>query len=332
MFSPAPRDLVERIRDGQRFLLTSHIHPDGDAIASGVALARLLRSQGKGATLWYRDTPPKIYRAVPGVDRIHLGEAPPAGFPKSFDALIVLECPSPERSGLEEQFGKLPLLNIDHHLGNQYYGSVNWVEPSAPSVGEMVYRLARTMKLAIDEQTANALFLTLVTDTGGFRFSNATAAAFEAAADLVRDGAQPPLVSKWVYESQPEGMMRLLAEMLQTLELHASDRIALVRLEPEMFERAGAEAGDAEGLIDFPRSIAGVDAVALIRRRGEGEYKISLRSRGTIDVEKIARRHDGGGHHNAAGLVIEASFDEVRRTLLDELTSALEASGAGEEE
>jgi len=323
----APEDLLRKIRQGNRFLLTSHVNPDGDAIGSELGLARLLRRLGKGAVVWNLDPIPAIYRPLPGSDRVHSGAEPPAGFPEKFDSIVVLECPSPDRTGLEEHLTSLPVINIDHHLGNQHYGAVNWVDSAAPAVGEMVFRLAQALKVALEPEIASCLYLTLVTDTGGFRFSNATPAAFEAAAALVREGAHPEQVAQWLYESQPAAVVRLLGEMLRTLALHHGGRIATVRLEPEMFARAGAAAGDSEGLIDHPRSIAGVDAVALVRRREDGSYKVSLRSRGEVDVEKIARHHGGGGHRNAAGYALEAggagSSAEVERAVVSEVASAL---------
>ncbi len=324
----APEDLLKKIRLGNRFLLTSHINPDGDAIGSELGLARLLRSMGKGAVVWNRDPIPTIYRPLPGSDRIHTGEEPPAGFPDRFDGIIVLECPSPDRTGLEQHLSARPVINIDHHLGNQLYGSVNWVDSAAPAVGEMVYRLAQGLKLTLDPETASCLYLTLVTDTGGFRFSNATPAAFEAAAALVRDGAHPEQVSQWLYESQPLAVVRLIGEMLQTLQIHEGGRVATARLTPEMFGRVGAQPGDSEGLIDFPRSIAGVEAVALIRQREDGTHKVSLRSRGEVDVEKIARHHGGGGHRNAAGFVLEGDGEEARQKVAEALAGALVPAAA----
>lgn len=329
----APEDLLKKIRLGNRFLLTSHINPDGDAIGSELGLARLLRSMGKGAVVWNRDPIPTIYRPLPGSDRVHDGEEPPAGFPDRFDAIVVLECPSPDRTGLEQHLSARPIINIDHHLGNQLYGSVNWVDSAAPAVGEMIYRLSQGLKLTLDAETASCLYLTLVTDTGGFRFSNATPAAFEAAAALVRDGAHPEQVSQWLYESQPLPVVRLIGEMIQTLQIHEAGRIATARLTPEMFDRVGASPGDSEGLIDFPRSIAGVEAVALIRQREDGTHKVSLRSRGEVDVEKIARHHGGGGHRNAAGFVLEgdgeAARQKVAEALADVLVPAAESPGGG---
>ena len=302
--SKVPERLLTRLRSGQRFLLTSHANPDGDAIGSTVAAARLLRQMGKSGVVWLRDPVPRLYRALPGSERIHVGAEPPADFPDDFDAVIIMECPSTDRTGLEDALKGLPLINIDHHLGNEQYGSVNWVDTAAPAVGEMVFRIARAMNLAIHRDVANALYLTLVTDTGGFRFSNTTAAAFDAAAELVREGASPETISKWIYESQPESVLRLAGEMLRTLEVHAEGRVATAWLTQEMIDRAGAGPGDSEGLIDYPRSIAGVETVAMFRQLENGNFKVSLRSRGEVDVERIARRFGGGGHKNAAGFTV----------------------------
>jgi phosphoesterase RecJ-like protein len=322
-----PDDLLRTIRQGNRFLLASHVNPDGDAVGSELGLARLLRGLGKGAVVWNRDATPTVYRAMPGAERIHAGEEPPAGFPERFDGIVVLECPTLDRTGLEEVLtaSGLPLANVDHHLGNQHYGSVNWVDPAAPAVGEMVFRLARALKVRMPEEVADALYLCLVTDTGGFRFSNATVAAFEAAAALVAEGARPAVVSRWLYESRPEASVRLLGRMLESLELHAGGRVATALLTRGMYAAAGASHSDAEGLIDHPRSIAGVEAVALVREIEDGRAKVSLRSRGEVDVEKIARRHGGGGHKNAAGYEAGGSPGEVAADAVAALTEALAA-------
>ncbi len=188
----------------------------------------------------------------------------------------------------------------------------------------MMHRLAGALGVEIDGDTATALYTAVMTDTGGFRFANATAEAFEAAAELVRDGARPEEVSHWIYESQSEASVRLLGEMLQSLELHHDGRIATVTLLTEMFERAGATAADAEDLVDHPRSIAGVDAVALLRQQGPDEYKGSLRSRGNVDVERIARSYGGGGHKNAAGFETEEPLEPLKAAVVDALRQALD--------
>ncbi len=320
----APEALLKKLRGGSRFLLTSHANPDGDAIGSELGLARILRTVGKGAVIWNRDPTPTIYQTLAGSERVRVGTEPPAGFPENFDAVLVLECPSLDRTGLEEQLGEaLPVVNIDHHLGNAHYGELNWVDTAAPSLGEMIYRLAQGLRVNLDQETATCLYLTLVTDTGGFRFANATPKAFEAAAALVAEGAQPDQVAGWIYENQPESSLRLLAKMLATLEV--AGPVATALLTAEMFESTGASSGDSEGLIDYPRSIAGVQAVALLREVGDDQYKVSLRSRGAVDVEKIARKKGGGGHHNAAGYQAEGDLETLRREVTAELAAALES-------
>jgi phosphoesterase RecJ-like protein len=321
--TPAPEALLRRLRSAQRLLITSHANPDGDAIGTSVGLARILNRLGKGAMIWHRDPVPTLYHPLPGTERIHTGTEPPVGFPDQYDAAVVLECPTLDRCGLEEPISTLPLLNIDHHLGNQHYGEVNWVDPTAPAVGEMIYRVSRGLGLTIDDEIAAALYMALVTDTGGFRFGNTSPAAFESAAALVRDGARPERVAGWLYDSRPESAVRLVGEMLATLELHHDGRIATVALTREMFSRTNATAGDAEGLIDHPRSIAGVAAVALLRELPGGEVKVSLRSSGDIDVEALARRHGGGGHPNAAGMPAHGDLPTIRRQVVEELAGIL---------
>jgi len=324
-----PDRLLARIRQGHRFLVTSHANPDGDAIGSTLGLARVLRSLGKSARVWIRDAVPALYAQLPGAAAIHVGVEPPAGFPQTFDAVVVLECPSLDRTGLEEALSALPLVNIDHHLGNVQYGEVNWVEPDAAAVAVLIAELARALGARRDAETADCLYLALVTDTGGFRFSNASPAAFEAAARLVAEGARVEAVSQWLYESQPEGAVRLLGELLATLERHGErGRIATVHLTRAMFARAGAAPGDSEGLIDVPRSIAGVDVVALFRELGPDDWKVSLRSRGAISVESVARAHGGGGHRNAAGCRFAGSLAAASAALVAELGAALVPAGA----
>ncbi|MEE2775247.1 MAG: bifunctional oligoribonuclease/PAP phosphatase NrnA [Acidobacteriota bacterium] len=326
MLNPSPPDaFVERLRSVGRALVTSHASPDGDAIGSQLGLARLLRATGKSATVWDAEPVPSIYTGLPGADRVRSGAEPPAGFPDAFDALIVVECPTLERTGLEATLaGKLPILNFDHHLGNQVYGDVNWVDTAAPAAGEMVLQLSAALHVTLDADTATCLLMALVSDTGSFRFSNATRRAFEAAATLVDAGASPEAVSQRLYESRPEASLRLQGEMLSTLALHAGGRVATATLTQEMYARSAADSSDAEGLIDQPRSIAGVDAVALLREIAGESVKVSLRSRGSsADVERIAKRHGGGGHRNAAGCRLSGELEPVRQQIANELEEEL---------
>jgi phosphoesterase RecJ-like protein len=318
-----PRELCDRLAASARLLLTSHTNPDGDAIGSELGLARLLRARGKEIAIWNRDRHPSLFDTLPGVGEIHVGAAPPARFPSSFDTTVVLECPSLERTGLERELRSgPPLLNIDHHLGNERYGAIDWVDVEAPAAGEMVWRLAADLRAPVDPAAASALYLALASDTGGFRFSNATPRAFEAAAAMVRAGAEPERAAFVLWEQRPEAAMRLLGELLQSLELHDGGAVATAVLGEAAFARARAGPHDAEGLIDVPRAIAGVEAVALLRELPSGEHKISLRSRGDLDVSAIANRFRGGGHRNAAGCVARGEASELRQRFAAELAAA----------
>jgi phosphoesterase RecJ-like protein len=253
-----------------------------------------------------------------------MGDRPPEDFPAGFDSVIVLECPALDRSGLEEPLSGLPLINIDHHLGNELYGTIDWVDSTAPAVGEMVLRLALELGLELDAQSATPLFMALATDTGGFRFANATERAFEAGAELVRCGARPEEVSRWLYESRSAAAVCLLGESLATLRLAAGGRVATVVVTLPMYERCGASRTDTEGLIDYPRSIHGVEAVALLRELPQGGLKVSVRSRGAVDVESLARRHGGGGHRNAAGFnLAETDLEAARERVTGALAELL---------
>lgn len=323
----APLALLNELREGQRFLVTSHLSPDGDAVGSSLGLARLLCSAGKVAQVWLHDSVPTIYRHLPGCNRIHVGPKAPDAL-DTFDGMIVLECPTMDRSGLEEIASSLKLINIDHHLGNSNYGAANWVDSAAPAVSEMILSLSEELRLRVDEKTANCLLLALVSDTGSFRFSNTTARAFDAASHLVRAGAQPTQIAGWLFESRSQTSLKLLQEMLSSLEMHQSGVLATALLTEEMFARSGASSADTEGLIDFPRSLEGVEAVGLIRSIDPGQSKVSLRSRGKVNVEEVARRYGGGGHKNAAGFRIDQPPAEARAAVVEGLTEALAKADA----
>lgn len=314
-------DLLTTLRKGKSFLLTGHQNPDGDSIGSGLALVRMLESLGKKALIWNRDATPTVYLPLPGSEKIITGPEPPAGFPEAFDYSIILECPTLDRTGLEKSLEGLPLINIDHHLGNNGYGVASWVDSDAPSLGEMLHRLAQALDLNLDSETATCLYLTLVTDTGGFRFSNANASAFRAAADLVKAGAQPEVVAGWIYESRSESGIRLLGEMIGSLEVHQGGKVATAVISEAMLARANADASDTEGLVDYPRSIRGVQKVALLRQVGFDQWKISLRSSGTYDVQRVAESYGGGGHRNAAGCLLEGDLNSVRERIVSDLVN-----------
>lgn len=317
---PIPETLVPRLLAAERVLISSHRNPDGDALGSSLALQRLLATHGVDSTVWSYDPVPANLSRLPGSDGVHVEARPPAGH---FDLAVVVECPGPDRTGLEKPLSHYDIINIDHHLGNAHYGVENWVDPGAPSVGCLFYRLSLELPEQPDSDFYNLLLATLYTDTGGFRYANATERAFSVATELVRHGAHPETVAGWVYENRTESSVRLMAEALRTLRLDGDGRIATLTVTRSML--ANAQPGDTEGLVDIARAISGVTAAALLRETDGGEIKVSLRSRGDVNVEPIARKRGGGGHDKAAGFQLHAQeLDKARNSVVALL---LEATG-----
>ena len=325
-----PPELLRLLARPARLVLTSHSNPDGDAVGSQIAMYRLLVAAGHRVTVWNLDPVPRHFRDFLADTPWHHGTEPPEelGGLEAVDLVVYMECPSRSRSGLAA-LERLPAVNIDHHLGNQLYGVVDWVVPASASVSQMALELARALSWPIDAVTAEALLLGLVTDTGSFRYSNSDPAAFRHAAELVALGASPERVAHHVYERRSIASVRLQQAMFSTLRLAAGGRVAVAWLTDEMFDSTAATGDDTEGFVESLRVLDGVEATALLRQIGDGEFKASLRSRGGVDVERVASRHGGGGHRNAAGCRLEGDAEELAARLASELADAVDAASPG---
>lgn len=326
--SEATRDpgaALARLKGAKRVLVTSHSAPDGDALGSELGFAEVARALGVAATIVNRDPHPASLAFLPGLETIRVQNELPAGFERDFDLGVLLECPDLDRPGLAG-LDRMPLLNIDHHLENALYGEVNVVDEDAPAVGEMVQAMAEKAGVAVTASMATNLYAALVTDTGDFRYSNATPRAFEAAARLVAAGAKPEEIAEALWEHNPARVVRLTAEVLSTLELLAGGRLAVIACDGAMLARAGARPEDTENLVNIPRGIDGVRVAVFLKALSDGAVRVSLRSRGDVDVQSVARTFGGGGHRNAAGCTIEGSLVEAKRALLAAALPVVESS------
>jgi bifunctional oligoribonuclease and PAP phosphatase NrnA len=320
-----PAVAVARTREARHIVVTSHLSPDGDALGSALGYAELARALGAEATVVCQDLPPASLKFLPGLDSVELLDALPPDFATKYDLAAVLECPDVDRTGFDE-LKAIEILNIDHHLANPGYGSVNYVDEQSPAVGEMVLRMAQAAGITPTPTMATCLYTALVTDTGDFRYSNSTPRAFDAAAALVQAGARPHEIAEALWSHVPARVIRLTGAILQTLEVLAEGRIAVVTCDTAMLESTGARREDTENLINYPRSIGGVQAAVLFKSFREGEVRASLRSRGGVDVQAVAARFGGGGHKNASGCTLHGSLADARKVLLDALEGALESS------
>jgi phosphoesterase RecJ-like protein len=318
-----PQQALARLRRASRLLITSHAAPDGDAIGSELGLAEFAAVLGLRSTIVNRDPHPASLSYLPGLEQIVVRPELPEGFEREHDLAVILECPGLDRPGLAG-LDRLPILNIDHHLENDRYGEVDFIDEEAPAVGEMVLEMAIAAGVKVTPTMATCLYTALVTDTGDFRYSNATPRAFVAAAHLVNAGARPHVIAEALWEHVPVRVMRLTADVLETLELHADGRVAVVWADRAMLDRTGAKSEDTENLINLPRSIDGVKIAVMLKAFKDGAVRVSLRSRDDTDVQAVAKVFGGGGHKNAAGCTVPGTLEAARAAVLAAVLAALE--------
>jgi len=322
------RAVADLVRNGSRFLLTGHRNPDGDALGSALGLAQALAAQGKTARVVMRDPWSYAYDGMPGIGAVEVLETLPADWPAAYDAILVMECPEADRTGWPNLFAGR-VVNVDHHPGNARYGALNLVDLPAAAVGEIVADLLDLLQWPIDADVATNLWVSLVSDTGSFRYSNTTPKALALGARLVAAGARPGPVNEFLFEAAPLSALRIESLVLGTLALHAGGSVATIELPRRFFAESGAADSDTEGLVNRARGILGVKAAALLREGDDGEVRCSLRSKGTVDVRSVAARHGGGGHRNAAGCRIKGTLDSAKGLLVPQIAAAVAAAGTG---
>jgi len=313
--------ILQTIRSGERFLVCSHSRPDGDAVGSVLAMGMLLAQMGKRADLVTADRIPAVYRKLPGAQefrtalRVH----------GPYDAAILLECDSAERTrlrGLE----KFSVINIDHHASGREWGALNWIDHKAASVGEMVYRLAHASGTTITPEMATCLYTTLMTDTGGFLFGTLRAETFGLAQQLVELGANPTKIAQDVYFSTAMSKLLLLGTALTNLRREG--RLSWLWVTHEEMTRTCAAEEDCEGIVNYALSLADVEASAFLRELPEGRIRVSLRSKGKINVAAIAERMGGGGHENASGCTLDGPLPRALEEILGVLRPLVREIGA----
>jgi phosphoesterase RecJ-like protein len=308
----ACRRICEQLLRFRRVAVTSHMRPDGDSIGSSLALAWALAELGIDARVIHRDPPPPALVEFPGVEQIAVGEALPA----DIDAVVVLECGDLARTGLTGFDGRT-VINIDHHPGNTGYGSSQWFDGSAAACGEMVFEIIAELGVPLTADMATQLFVAIVTDTGSYRFPGVSPRTFTISARLVEAGADPVRVAGTLYDSHTLPRLRLQGTVLQSMELVESGRLAILRLDDEALASVDATPEDTEGLINLPLSVKEIQAAVFFREAANGQWRVSLRSKGDIDVGRVARSFGGGGHKNASGCTLSGSLTDVRRRVIE---------------
>ncbi|HEX6643202.1 MAG TPA: bifunctional oligoribonuclease/PAP phosphatase NrnA [Gemmatimonadales bacterium] len=317
----AARGLAAAVVPGQRVCLTTHVNPDGDGLGSEVATLELFRAHGADCVITNPTPTPSrfgfLFESLDGADRTQ--EA--VKELRRADLIVVLDISDLGRLGMLAETVRtrgVPVACIDHHVSD---GAVlpdgpRYLDPTASATGELIYEIARANHWALSSAAARGLYVALLTDTGGFRFSNTRPRTLRIAADLLEQGLDPEQIYLDVYASSPEGRPRLIAEALQTLVVEPEHALAWVTIPPGALERHGVSTDDLDGVVEFARAIEGVRMALLFREASQGRIKVSLRSVGTVDVAAFAKQFGGGGHRKAAGLALPGSLAEVQATVL----------------
>jgi phosphoesterase RecJ-like protein len=321
--SPELARIVDAVKARQRFVLSSHSRPDGDSIGSQLAMAYALRALGTEATVVNADPAPAPLMAFPGVRDIIIAPEVTG----TFDAAIIMECGDLKRTGvtgLDRSF----VINIDHHPGNTGYGDINWFDASAAACAELVFDLVRALGVPLTKEIATHVYLAILTDTGSFHYSGISPRTFAICKECVEAGVDPVLVARSVYDSNNMGRLKLFGAVLGAMQIDQTGRIAIVYVDHEMARTAGGTYEDTEGLVNLPLTVKEIEAVIFFKQEKGDEYRISLRSKGDIDIGSIAKEYGGGGHKNAAGLTVSGPIEELQRTLVAKIERAIDGRPA----
>lgn len=314
-------EIAKILANGDRFLVVSHVNPDGDAIGSLMGLSLALEDMGKDVWALMPDNKPTLYDFLPE----------PRNLAKSFedapmDRDWIISLDAAEKSRIAGEINgylhRGQLINIDHHPTNPGFGHVNMVRPEANSTAEMVFRLLRTIGLKISPEVGICLYTGLVTDTGCFRFSGVNAETFKIASELLDTGVDAYEVCRRLYEEFPPHRLKLEKAILDRMEIHLDGRLCISVIYQEDFNTYGGQPSDIEGVVNRLRSLRGVEVGALITEVSGNGTKASLRSKNDIDVAKIALSLGGGGHHRASGLRSEMPPADLKLALIKAIDNA----------
>jgi len=311
--------ILHVVRENRTFFISSHTAPDGDSIGAQLALGSFLKRLGKDVYIANRDPVPAVYQFLPNIDDIHIIEK----VDNDFDVAFILDCSDLQRIGniIDLKNGAKIVINIDHHAGCDLFGDYNYIEPEASSVAEELYDLFKEFHFGVTDEEALALYVGILTDTGRFQEANATPHCHEIVAELIRKGVSPQHVAQKVYEARTRAGLELLSLALSTLEVTARGKIAHILITQDMYKKTNAREDEIEGFVNFARDVQGVEAGILFRETAvPNQIKVSFRSKGKIDVNKIAGTFGGGGHRNAAGCTVQGTLEEVKQKILNAIS------------
>jgi phosphoesterase RecJ-like protein len=310
--------IVSAIRSRQRFVLSSHSRPDGDSIGSQLAMAYALQALGKEVTIVNKDAASSAIAAFPGVSTITVADQVEG----EFDAAIIMECSDLERTGVSG-FDRFFVINIDHHPGNTGFGQINWFDASAAACAEMVYDIIEALEIPLSLEMATHVYLAILTDTGSFHYSNISPRTFEISKAALEAGVDPVLLARRVFDNNSMGRLKLFGSVLNAMHVDATGRIATIAVDYATTHALGATYDDTEGLVNMPLTVKEILAVIFFKQSDGDEYRVSLRSKGDIDIGSVAKQFGGGGHKNASGCTVRGHVEDLRAIFVEKILAVL---------
>ncbi|MEL1134000.1 bifunctional oligoribonuclease/PAP phosphatase NrnA [Desulfitobacterium sp. THU1] len=312
--------MAEELRKASKVALFSHVSPDGDCIGSMLGLGLALEALGKEVYMYNSDPIPRNLSFLPGVEKIQTEL--PAPFP---EILLFVDCTDLQRVKLENEVFPADslILNLDHHISNQNFGHINWIDSQASATGEIVYALIRLLDVNLTQDIATNLYTAILTDTGSFKYSNTTSKTHQIAGELMDSGINFADIHHHVFDRTPQAKLELLRRGLNQLQILAQGQFAMMTLHKFDFEEIGAEESLGEGLIDHARTLEGVEVAALMKEVNSSVIRVSLRSNRWFDVNKIASHFGGGGHKRAAGCTLDMPLEEAQKLLVQKVEEEL---------
>ncbi len=303
------------------FLITSHINPDGDSIGSQIALALLLKKMKKKVAIINENPVPRLYRFLPYTNMIATSSASGGLLAmtqkfSSFEVAIVLDCGNLERTGkVGSLIKEKTIINIDHHSDNTKFGNLNWVDKEASSVAEQIFSLSRVLKISLNKKLATLLYTGIATDTGSFQY-HLLPTTHKIIATLISRGAVPEEIAENVYHNLSFNSLKLFGLALATLKESKNHQVCWMKITKEMYQKTKSSVEDTDSFIDFLQQIKEAKILFILKEISKNKSKVSFRSIGKIDVQKIAKKFGGGGHRNAAGAVLNEPIEEAEKIIL----------------
>ena len=312
--------VIKKINESLNIGITYHTSPDGDALGSVLALLIGLKKYGKNAYIISKDVISDNMRFLPCSSEIDGTQVKPK---RNTDLVIVADCGSLERASADLSEYKGALINFDHHMTNDEYADINYIDTDAAATAEMVYSMLKAMNIIVNKDIAICIYTSLVTDTGSFRFSNVTKKTHNIAGELLELGLDNSAIHSELFDNRPVKSLRILGEALRNIQLFFNNKVSYLELTKEAVDSVGATDEDASDIVNFGLKIQGVEAAVFIKEVSEG-VKVSLRSKHDFNVRKIAETFGGGGHTKAAGVTFKnKDLQEVREIILKTIENEL---------